>query len=62
MPRMFFTEPLPRSKKKRRGAISPVPSSTMIEVPDCAWVGGHGVLPGNDTRISPSASGSPGGK
>jgi hypothetical protein len=59
---MFFTLPLPMSKKKRRGMNSPVPNSTMIEVPDWLNVGGHGVLPGNETRISPSANGSFGGK
>jgi hypothetical protein len=30
----------------------------MIDVPDWLNVGGHGVLPGNETRISPSANGS----
>ena len=32
--KMFFTLPLPKSKKNRRGANSPVPNSTMIAVPD----------------------------
>ena len=44
MARAFFTLPLPMSKKNRRGANSPVPSSTMIAVPDWLRVGGHGVL------------------
>jgi hypothetical protein len=41
---------------------SPVPSSTMIAVPDWLSVGGHGVLPGNEIRISPLAKGSLAGK
>ena len=30
-----------------------VPKSTSIDVPDCNCVGGHGVVPRNETLISP---------
>lgn len=50
------TLPLPRSKKKRRGCIVPLPSSTRIEVPFWSRLGGHGLLPRNVTRISCSGS------
>ena len=45
---MFFKQPGPKSKKKR----SPLPSSTMMQVP--AWLrrGGKGQLPTNEMRIS----------
>ena len=44
--------PLPKSKKNRRGCGPPLPSSTNMEVPDCDFVGGQGVLPRNEIRIS----------
>ena len=48
----FFTEPLPRSKKKRRGWEVPLPSSTIMDVPFWRRFGGHGELPRNVIRIS----------
>ncbi len=48
MAKMFFTHPEPKSKKKR----SPLPSSTMMQVPACSRRGGNGQLPTNEIRIS----------
>ena len=59
---MFFTHPLPKSKNRRRGNGVPFPSSRIIAVPDWTIVGGHGVLPGKQMRISPLGKSSFGGK
>ena len=59
--RMFLTQPLPKSKNSRRGKGVPFPSSRTIDVPDWSRVGGHGVLPVKQIRISPASSGSFGG-
>jgi len=58
----FFIAPLPRSKKSRRGCGPPVPSSTMMLVPDCSFVGGNGVLPRKLIRSSFLGSSSVPGK
>jgi hypothetical protein len=58
---MFLTQPLPKSKNSRRGNAVPLPSSSTIDVPDWIVVGGHGVLPVKQIRISPAANGSSGG-
>jgi hypothetical protein len=59
---MFFTQLLPKSKNRRRGKGVPLPSSRTMDVPDCLSVGGQGVLPVKQIRISPFGSGSFGGK
>ena len=50
--------PIPKSKKKRL----PFPSSTIMQVPACDRVGGTGVLPINEIRISSGPNSSMPGK
>ncbi|MMZ71654.1 hypothetical protein D1872_351570 [compost metagenome] len=54
MAKMLRTQPEPKSKKKRL----PLPSSTIMQVPAWLLVGGMGVLPRKEMRISclPSSS------